>query len=191
MKTYEATIESVSPLIFSRMLSPHAGEGAKKERETHEDYDLRIWPVKAWADNKGALFIPRVFFKRSMEEAAQFLGLQIPGKGKSTYTKHFLAGVQVASDLSLPMTRDDLDCVPINCHADGKRGSGKRVVRHFPQVREWNGVLTILVVDELITKDVLQRHLDTAGTMIGIGSFRPRSGNSSGMFHLKELREVA
>jgi len=190
MKTYEAKIESASPLIMSRMLSTKAGEGMKQERETHEDYDLRIWPIKAWANTKGAVYIPRIFFKRSLEEAAQFLGLQIPGKGKSTYTKHFLAGVQIASDMELDITRDDLQCVPINCHADGKKGSGKRVVRHFPQVPEWSGVLTVLVVDELVTKDVLIKHFDTAGTMIGIGSFRPRSGNSSGMFKVLSLTEI-
>ena len=120
MKTYQATLQSVSPLIMSRMLSPHAGEAMKRERESHEDYDLRVWPLKAWATSAGNIFIPRVFFKRSLEEAAQFMGIQIPGKGKSTYTKHFLAGCQIASDLVLDDTREDLDCQPINCHADGK-----------------------------------------------------------------------
>lgn len=190
MKTYKAVLESESPLIFSRMLSQVDPLTAKQSRETHEDYDLRIFREKAWADGTGQVIIPRVFFKRALEEAAQFLGLQIPGKGKSTYTKHFKAGVQVISNLPVGLQREELTHIVINCHADGKRGSGKRVVRSFPQVNEWRGEVAFFVIDEMVTKEVLRRHLEVAGTMIGIGSFRPLQGNDSGRFRLISLEEV-
>jgi hypothetical protein len=190
MTTYIAKLKSVSPIIFSKMLSTKVGESAKGERESHEDYDVRVWKMKAHARPNGNLFIPGVFFKRSMEEAAQYSMEQIPGKGKSTYTKHFLAGVQCFHGLDTAFTRDDLVCVPINANADGKRGSGTRVLRHFPSIPEWQGEIEIIVADEIITQPILRKFLEQAGRLIGIGSYRPRQGGANGMFTVEDLKKA-
>lgn len=204
MKTYEAVLESTTPIIFSRKLEEI--EYPKKEREQADPYDLRIWPEKAHYNTDGRAVIPAVYFKRALEECAKFLGLPIKGKGKATYTKHFLSGVQILGDLALDVTRETINgiatgkcaadgcgcamVVPISCNVDGKRGSGSRVTRRFPAVSRWKGKLLILVVDELITEDVLREHLGKAGLLIGIGSFRISKGNSNGGFRLVELKEV-
>jgi hypothetical protein len=185
MKAYEITLKSTTPIIFSRKLEEI--EHPKLEREQADAYDLRVWPQKAHINPDGEAVIPAVYFKRALEESAKFLGLPIKGKGKATYTKHFLSGVQVLHDLPLGVKREDLTPVPISCNVDGKRGSGSRVTRRFPVVQKWAGQITVLVVDELITEDVLKEHLVKAGLLIGIGSFRIAKGNSSGGFTLEKI----
>lgn len=187
MKVYEATLESKTPIIFSRQLI--ADEFPKLEREQADEYDKRLWREKAHYTADNQVFIPAVYFKRALEEVAKFLGIQIPGKGKSTYTKHFLSGVQIIEDMALPEKKDDVKMVPISCNADGRRGSGARVLRRFPSIPKWSGKIKLIVVDEIITEPVLREHLTKAGMLIGIGSFRIAKGNSSGGFTLTGLKE--
>lgn len=188
MKTYEVALESTTPIIFSRKLEEI--EYPKKEREQADAYDLRIWPEKAHYNTDGKAVIPAVYFKRALEECAKFLGLPIKGKGKATYTKHFLSGVQILGDLVTDKAKGELTCTPISCNVDGKRGSGSRVTRRFPILPKWKGSVIVMVVDELITEDVLREHLNKAGLLIGIGSFRISKGNSNGGFKLGELKAI-
>lgn len=188
MKAYIAKVESTTPIIFSRQLD--IKQFPKLEREQAGDYDERLWQDKAHWTPDGTVLIPAVYFKRALEECAQYLGIQIPGKGKSTYTKHFLSGVQIlGTGIDTGVNRDGISSVAISCNADGKRGSGCRVTRRFPTLSKWSGELTILVVDEIITETVLREHLDKAGMLIGIGSFRLRKGNSSGGFKVAKMTE--
>lgn len=73
------------------------------------------------------------------------------------------------------------------CHADGKRGSGTRVPRTFPVIRQWHGKALFYVLDETITREVFQRYLEEAGKFIGVGRFRPRNGGFYGRFEVKSL----
>lgn len=180
MKTYTVTIESLQPVIFSRML-----EETKEQREKHDEFDKRIWKEKAHYTEDGHVKIPAVMFKRSLESAAKYLKEKIPGQKMSTYSKPFLSAVQIVDDIVLDETRDTLQCVSIPCHADGRRGSGTRVTRRFPIVPKWEGELTIYVGDDAITLDVLMRHIKAAGQFIGVASFRAENGNQQGRFRVK------
>lgn len=191
MKTYEIQLESTTPIVFSKQLDPV--KHPKEDREGHGEYDERIWREKAhWNGHNGdgKAIIPSVYFKRALEGCAKYLGIQIPGKGKSTYTKHFLSGVQIIGEgIDLGIKRADIDSVAISCNSDGKRGGGSRVTRRFPTVPKWKGTIKVLVVDEIITAKVLQEHLEKAGMLIGIGSFRLEKGNSSGGFKVTKMTE--
>lgn len=131
--------------------------------------------------------IPPMAFKNCIAEAAKFLSVQIPGKGKATWTKHFEAGILVVEPLVLPITADKVQCAWIHANADGIRGSGKRVMRCFPMILEWAGEVEFLVLDDLITEDVFRYHLEQAGKLIGVGRFRPRQGGFNGRFIVKNL----
>lgn len=189
MKAYEIQLESTTPIIFSRKLE--LIDFPKLEREQPDAYDLRIWPEKAHYNEAGNAIIPAVYFKRTLEEVAKFLGIQIPGKGKSNYTKHFEAGFQVlGSGIDTGVSKSQMKSVAISCNSDGKRGSGSRVTRRFPTLPKWSGSITVLIVDEIITQDVLREHAEKAGMLIGIGSFRLRKGNSSGGFRVLSVKET-
>jgi hypothetical protein len=140
------------------------------------------------ADAEGMVFIPPMAFKNCLSEAAKYLTMQIPGKGKSTYTKHFEAGVLVFEPMPLGVHKDKVSGEWFFVPSDGRRGSGKRVSRCFPVFPKWSGSVVFHIFDPTITKDVFQRHLEEAGKFIGIGRFRPRNNGFYGRFEMKSLK---
>jgi hypothetical protein len=137
--------------------------------------------------SEGYVFIPPMAFKNCIAEIAKYLGEQIPGKGKSTFTKHFEAGVLVMEPLELPFKAEQVAGEWLYVPSDGKRGGGKRVMKQFPLIPEWHGRVTFHILDDTITKEVFARHLEQAGKFIGIGRFRPRNNGFYGRFEVEKL----
>lgn len=177
MKIVEVDLVSTAPYSQSRQ---HAEP--KLNRETPDDYEQRTWREKCTTDENGVVCIPAMGFKQALDDVAKMLGMQIPGKGKSTYTKHFKAGVICEADVPIGVTKDEIGAVTINANSDGVRGSGKRVRRTFPQVPAWQGTARFAVLDDQITKDIFEKHLIEAGRFIGVGRFRPQNGGLNGRF---------
>jgi len=182
MKICTATLKSVTPVSLSRL-----HDTPKIEKERPDEYEARTWREKSRYDEKGLAYIPGIAFKMALDSAAKFLSLQIPGKGKATFTKHFLSGVICADNMSLGVTRDDMQSVTINANADGVRGSGKRVKRTFPIVPKWAGELSFYVLDDTIPKDVFERVLKESGRFIGVGQYRPQQGGTNGRFDVEKV----
>ena len=176
MKIATATLKSVSPYSQSLM-----HEAPKLEREGHAEYEERTWREKMHYDRKtGEVFIPPTAFKESLASSAKFTKRKIAGKGNSTYTKHFVAGVLVTEALPLGVRKEDVPGEWLLMNADGVKGSGKRVKRCFPRFDEWSGDVQFLVLDETITQGVFTDTLVDAGRFIGIGRFRPEKGGYYG-----------
>ncbi len=127
-------------------------------------------------------------FKNCLSEAAKFLSIQIPGKGKSTYTKHIEAGVLVTDPLVLNIKKENVLGEWLFVPSDGIRGSGKRVDKCFPVIHQWSGEVTFYVLDETVTEDVFKNILEQAGKFIGIGRFRPRNNGFYGRFVIESIR---
>ena len=177
MRICEVTLESVSPYSQSKhYMTP------KKDKESSKDYEERTWRDRTHAGDDGMLFIPPMAFKNCIAEAAKYLGIQIPGKGKATYTKHFEAGVLVTDSMPLPIKKEDVEGEWYFVPADGKRGSGKRVLKCFPVIRKWNGMVRFYILDDTVTREVFEKHLEEAGKFIGVGRFRPRNNGFYGRF---------
>lgn len=177
MRQVKVNIESMSPYSQSRM-----HDAPRLNKETHEDYEKRTWREKANYDDNGIIFIPAMAFKQALDAAAKKLGEQIPGKGKSTYTKHFVADVICDANVSLGVMKEDVPGVTINANSDGIRGSGKRVKRTFPVIAKWQAMACFTILDDTVTPDVFERTLIASGMGIGIGRFRPEKGGLNGRF---------
>jgi hypothetical protein len=139
-------------------------------------------------DNDGMVFIPPAQFKLALAEAARYKSVQIPGKGKATYTKHFEAGVLCAKPLPLMVHIDKIEPFRVFVPADGKRGGGKRVWKHFPHVQQWAGTVEFMILDDIINNEVFETHLVDAGQFVGIGFFRPRNNGYWGRFMVKGVK---
>lgn len=178
-----ATLSSVSPYSASR-----AHFTPKLDKELADDYEQRTWRNKLHTDHKsGRVVLPAMAFKWALAAAAKRLQLQIAGKGKSTYTKHFLSGVLVMENLPLPIKPDDVPSTPVYCNADGVRGSGKRVMRYFPTIHEWTGDVQFHVIDDVLKPEIFESVLTEAGNFIGIGQFRPENGGYCGRFKVDKV----
>lgn len=175
----EAKIElvSASPYQPSRK-----HDEPKRDKEGADDYEARTWRSKGHYLPTGEMFIPPMAFKQCFDTAARRLAIPIPGKGKSTYTKHFVSGLLITDPLPIAAKRDDVEGEWFFCNSDGVRGSGKRVRRCFPVVRSWKGALTVHVFDATIKRDIFQQVITSAGQFVGVGRFRPENAGFYGRF---------
>lgn len=185
MKSYIATIKGVSPYSQSK-----AVRAEKLSKESGDAYEKRTWRERLHVTEDGFVFIPPMCIKNCLSEAARYISMQIPGKGKATYTKHFEAGVLITDPIVLPIKKEAVACEEILSSANGIRGGAKKVWKFFPVINNWGGDVTIVVLDETITKEVLRHHLEEAGKFIGIGRFRPRNNGYYGRFEVVDLVEV-
>jgi len=188
MKICNAILKSATP--YSQSKIPQV---EKLEKETADAYEQRNWREKMHADSEGKVYIPAMAFKQALDRAASMLGIQIPGRGKSTYTKHFLAGCIVEQDVAIteggkPILKASVSPERIYANADGKRGSGKRVWRIFPTIPKWEGTARFVIFDEAITKDVFERHLVESGKYVGVGRFRAENGGLYGRFSVEKFK---
>ena len=179
MKTATVNLRSISPYSQSRY-----HDTPKLSKESAEDYERRTWKERLHYDDDGQVFIPQMALKFCLAECAKYLSTQIPGKGKATYTKHFDAGVLVTDPVYLGFHKDEVDGEWFFVNANGTRGSGSRVKRCYPDIKEWEGKAVFHILDDTITKDVFADHLRQAGQFIGIGRFRPRNGGFYGRFEV-------
>jgi hypothetical protein len=180
MKTCTATLSSVGAYSQSR-----AHEAEKLPRETANDYEERTWREKAHMLD-GKVYIPPMSFKMALDRAAKMLGRQVPGKGKSTYTKFFESGVLCTEPVFIGPA-SIIQCERVHANADGVRGSGKRVWRKFPRIDAWTADVPFHVLASEITPEVFDEHLRQAGSFVGIGRFRPEKGGFFGRFKVDRL----
>lgn len=191
----KVTCTGKSPISFSRHVSL-----PKKNKESSEDYEARTWRERCHVNENGLVIIPPMMTKNALAESGKYLGMQIIGRGKSTYTKHIEAGVLI-TEPSMLYSKEHPKGVPhdsvvgewFHVPSDGKRGGDKRVMKCFPRVDNWWYEVDIQIIDDIITKDVFMEHLKTAGLFIGIGRFRPRNNGFYGRFdpEIIEWKEVS
>lgn len=182
MRQIIATLKSVSPYSQSRY-----HDTPKLEKETSHDWETRTWRERLHVNEDGFVFIPPMAFKNCLSECAKYLGMQIPGKGKNQYTKHFVAGVMVTDPLVLSIKADDIKGEWLYVPPDGVRGGKKRVPKCFPLIPKWDGDVIFYVLDDTITEEVFRYHLEQAGKFIGVGRFRPINNGYYGRFEVLEL----
>lgn len=179
-----ATCELVSksPYSQSRFV-----QEPKRARETGEEWEHRCWKMRAHVDADGNVFIPPMVFKNSLSEAAKYISMQVAGKGKATYTKHFEAGIMVVDPVPLGVKENEIKGEWLHVPSDGRRGGTKRVMKCFPKFDTWKAKVVFHVLDPAITKDVFEKHLEECGNFIGIGRFRPRNNGYYGRFDVAKI----
>jgi len=183
------TIQGTAPYSQSRKHDEPFLEG-----EAHDDYDRRTWRSKMTVeliDGKRQMCIPPFGMQMAIAEAAKYLRKKIPGQGASTWTAKFTSGISVVGPISLGVNPDDVQCIVVSVNADGKRGSGSRVTRRFPQIpMGWETTFEVLILDPIITETIFREVVEAAGLYKGIGQHRPEKGGSNGRFILTRLQWV-
>lgn len=183
MITATASIRGTSPYSQGRVIMSE-----KDAKETHDAFELRTWWERMHVTEDGFVFIPPNSLKNCLSEAAKYLAKQVPGQGKTTYTKHFEAGVICLDPIVLAVKAADVQPEKLHVPSDGRRGGTKRVWKYFPVIPAgWEGKAIFQIVDPLITEAVFREHLTEAGNYIGMGRFRPRNNGYYGRFVVLDL----
>ena len=182
MKIAKVKFTGVSPYSQGRY---HGAE--KLNKETHADYEKRTWREKMHSDENGNVFIPPMAFKNCLSECAKYLSVQISGKGKATYTKHFEAGVLVTEPVVLDVKKDEVPPQWLHLPSTGQRGGTTRVEKCFPLIKEWAGTVEFYIFDDTVTTEVFESHINQAGQFIGLGRFRPRNNGYYGRFKIDSI----
>lgn len=179
------TLRGTSPYSQSRQHND-----PKLEGESMDDYDARTWRSKLSVEEhngKKTIVIPPHGFHQCLIAAAKYSKRQIPGQGKATWSAKFTSGIMIPAAPTLQIPPEDATMVTISANADGVRGSGKRVTRRFPVVREWSSTFEIIILDPIIVELVFKEMVELAGLFIGVGQFRPQNGGHNGRFVLDRL----
>ena len=175
---------SVSPLFFGAPVFER-----RRSDETHEQLEERVWRDKVRQTSSGQVYIQPFALKNALEAAGSRLGMKLTGK--ATYTKLFRQGIVINDEIVLhdkagkPLTIDNVRPIMMFVPSDGKRGSGKRVMKIFPQLLEWSASVEIMCFDNRLTEEVVRAHLEEAGKFIGFGSMRVENGGVAGRFAVK------
>jgi len=180
--TYEFTLTGVSDITFGKYC-----EEKKDKGETDAAREERVWRKKAHANDAGEIVLQPFALRNCIVAASKRIGMKIPGKGQKTYTARFQQGILIADAMTFlnssgqPVKVDDLHRLPMFVRVNEK--SNLRVMRIFPIVKAgWTVKAKMLVMDELLTPDVINEHLVDAGMFIGVGSLRPEMGGILGRF---------
>jgi len=182
MKTCTATLKFISPYSQGKF-----HETEKLNKEGHAEYEERTWKEKAHWDKDGKMKIPAMSIKLSLEEAAKRLGMKPPGKSaKSTYTKFFKSGILIGKDPRLQMTRDDIE--QEKCFIPSSSAGNNRVIKYFPITNDMPAfTVDFAIIDDIITKDAFEEHLEYAGYYVGLGRFRIGNGGTYGRFIIDSI----
>lgn len=179
-------ITGISPYSQSRK-----HDADKLKGEGADAYDERTWREKMTLTSDGkSLAIPQHGMHQSISAAAKYSKRQIPGQGKATWTAKFTAGIAIMEEISLGIDPSDVRAIALSVSSKGIRGaySGSRVTRRFPITPAgWSATFGIVILDPIITSDVMREMLDIAGMFVGVGRFRPETGGNNGRFRVDAM----
>jgi hypothetical protein len=189
----ECDLIGISPISFSKPI-----ESKKDQGEAHDAFEERTWRERMHVDKDGRVFHPPTGLKNCLSEVAKYLGETIKGKGKATYTKHFVSGVLVTDPLLFldgngePIMADTVTGERLFVPSDGVRGGGKRVWKTFPVIPVWSTHATIYALDRILVDkpQKIHEYVTYAGQFIGMGRFRPANNGVYGRFKVENFKVV-
>lgn len=177
------TIRGAAPLAQSKQHDAEWLDG-----ESNDDYDKRTWREKCNVDGDGIVYIPAMALKQAMDTAAKRLAIPDPDNKRANLTKFFVSDCICENNLSIGVHKDAMPSVRISANVDGVRGSGKRVPRTLPQIQEWGGSTSFLIMEEKIKPEIFEKVLRQVGQSIGVGQFRAEKGGLNGRFEITSIK---
>lgn len=195
MKKAIFTLVGISPISFSKKVNSEPNKG-----ELPDAFEERTWREKMHEEN-GRVFIPPNALKNAISGAAKYFSEKIPGKGNSTYTKNFEAGIGCFDPIILNDGKGNIfDSSKVSANklfvpSDGVRGSGKRVWKYFPVIpTPWQGKAIIYITDPMLIEDTekVKEYVEKAGQVVGLLFFRPQKNGYYGRYIIEnwEVSEI-
>lgn len=127
-------------------------------------------------------FIPSDHFRMSMIEAGKMVKGKIGGSTKSM--SNVVAGLFMVSPEGIEIPRWQ----QIDKRSAVNRNIKGRVIVIRPRWNEWSATFDLIVDEDSITVETIQRILEYSGKYIGIGSYRPQNKGQFGRFKIDEFK---
>lgn len=181
MNKATVVIKGISPFQQSRMHNTD-----KNKNESNDAYEERTWKNRAHVVD-GKIVHPGGALKQALIHAAGKKYESVDGKGQHKYKGFFESGIMVRKNLEFNKKEDDIYKVAVFGSSTGSQGGkgGRRVLKYFPTIEDWEATCEIVILDNTISEKVLRDHLDYAGVISGIGTWRPQNGGDNGRFVIK------
>lgn len=212
MKQYRIDIEGLSPLLqhqdnlgFAEKIKQWQKDPANKQHSTAGDDRSPAWTWIGSVYHDGRhVGIPADNIMTLLREGGAKV---LTGKSKETYKRATQSGIMIdqqqfdlivnGSKIKVDWMQELIGNLEFHEHIDAAEAHGfelliKRArvgqakhVRVRPMFRTWSASGTITVLDEEIsglTKGVLETIVTQAGSLCGVGDWRPSSPRSSGTF---------
>ncbi len=188
MFKYSVRCVGTSPLLFGKATST-----PKEIDETNETHELRVWRERAHVDESGHLQIPSYATKAMLVDSARYAGDKIKGAGQKTYSTKLGSGLRMTG-ADIPIFDGEGDKIHIDSvhhlakfvPSDGQKRGKKRVLKHFPIVYNWQFTPEFIILDDIITADLMTKYLKIGGYFRGIGMWRPATEGDFGTFYIDE-----
>jgi hypothetical protein len=183
MKTFNVTIEGISPLLMNRPSQLDIGEkskDAKRETSTPEE----IAEAKLYEDSQGQIYLPATWFQGAIVEAGKAKKMMGKGSSKANYSKVAGSGVEI-NPFEI-VIKDKWKVFSILAVNPTTRG---RNVLHRPQFDKWSVNFECTFDESQIEVPVMKELFDIAGKSVGVGDWRPAKKGRFGKFQVTSWKE--
>lgn len=181
MSRITVKIQGVSPLLMNRFtedaeraVSTTGSSSIKARKGTPREQA----EPKAYRLEDGTLYIPAPNIFAAIIQGGVFHNAT--GKKKCTTAKSSLipAGI-VMESLECSLKTKDFE-------VDSRRvvipATGGSIMAHRPRLDKWETNFTILTDDEMFDPDFVRKIIDSTGSKVGLGDFRPQRKGPFGRF---------
>ena len=181
MKTYNVTIEGISPLLMNR---PSALIGdISKSRSQKEETPQEMATQKLYANDKGKLYQPETHLKGALVEAGK--GQKVVGSGKSTYSKIVGYAVEINP---FEIEHKIQEWKPYSVLAVNPSTKGRNLL-HRPMLEKWELDFEVTFDEDQVPASIMKELFDKAGKFVGIGDWRPAKKGRFGKFQVTSWKE--
>jgi len=178
-RVFSVSIVGESPLLMNRVVDV-GGSERRGEKDSPKREDVL---AKAYS-NDGKLYQPAMTIHRAMIAAAS--SYKMPGGGRKAVTP-LIAGAIAFEPEAIPHVRQEWVVDSRTVVVPATRG---RVNRYRPRLDKWELRFKLHLLDDRLDTGLVQRILEDAGRMIGIGDYRPQKSGPYGRFRVAEFKAL-
>lgn len=181
MKTYNVTINGITPLLMNRP-SALIGDISKEKTQKDETPEDKA-KEKLYINDNGKLYQPATHIRGALVESGK--NQKVVGKGKSTYSKIVGYAVEIEPYEILHKKQKWAvhSVLAVNPTTRGRN------LLHRPILKEWELDFNVNFDEEQIPATILKEIFDRAGKISGLGDWRPNKKGTFGKFQVTSWKE--
>ena len=182
METLKVTLVGLSPMLQHRdtlanplhPLTKSHKELTGKRKKTDEDHEAIAkseWTASMYFDEKTGPYVPAMMIESTIMEAAKLQKL-----GKKFKSSIMVVEDQIPLQYEGPRDRAGLWNNPDFVDMRSVKVQQARIQRCRPKFNSWKLSFTVAYNASVVDARDIKKALEDAGTLVGMGDFRPRFG---------------